>query len=101
MRARTAPATVTAKPGRRHTKPLAIVYQEGSGPVCAGLIDPRTNAMKIRSSSGPYSALGCWMDEGYNFGPLQMEDIPEWASARLPPGCNMLGVCRIAGFPLI
>ena len=99
MRARTAPAPVVAKPGRRHTKPLAIVYQEGSGPVCAGLIDPRTAAMKIRSASGIWSALGCWMDEGYSFGPLQT-DVPDWATARLPPGCRMLGVCRIAGFPL-
>lgn len=98
VRARSAPAPLPPRPGRKHTKPLALLYREGHR-VCAALVQPGSSHMPIKVSSGVYACLGVWMDAGYAFGPVR-EVVPDWARAKLSPECKAIGVCNITGFPL-
>lgn len=99
VRARTAPRPAPTRPGRRHTKPLAVLYQEGAKRVCAMLIEPTGTKTLIEQGRGIHSALGLFMDLGYSFGSVR-DDIPEWALVRIPKGCKPIGCANITSFPL-
>jgi len=63
------------------------------------LIQPDSDTARIEQGSGVHSALGFFMDKGYAFGSVR-ENVPEWAKARVPKGCRVMGCANITRFPL-
>lgn len=101
VRAKTATRETPTRTGRRHTKPLVILYREGRSTVCAIIMQPDSTKERVRAATGVYSALGLLMDDGYKFGTVRnWVGIPPWALARVPTGCKTIGYATITGFPL-
>jgi len=63
------------------------------------LIQPDSDKVLIEQSRGIHSALGLFRDLGYSFGSVR-DDVPEWALARLPRNCTVIGCANITSFPL-
>lgn len=100
VRARDAAPKRKPKPGRQPTHPLVVLYQEGAHTVCAMLVHPARNDSKIESARGKYAALGALQDQGYGFGRVR-EDVPDWAVARVPQHCTVLGCAQITSVPFV
>lgn len=86
------------KPGRQPTQPLVVLYREGAETVCAMLAHPKRLETKIATGTGPHAALGVLLDEGYGFGAIR-KDVPDWAKARVPDACPLIGCASITAAP--
>lgn len=100
VRARDAAPKRTPKPGRQPQRPIVVLYQEGAHTVCAMLVHPNRPDSKIESARGKYAALGALQDLGYGFGRVR-EDVPDWAAARVPQHCTVLGCAQITSVPFV
>lgn len=97
------PETATAEAEKRTrgatpTMPVGALWREAGGKVVAAVIHP--NGTEYRETGkGIGSAKGAIEDSGFLFGDLHM-DGPEWISARIPAGVELLGYAKIKSFPL-
>lgn len=98
VRARAAGGPRKPKPGRQPTQPLAVLYREGKETVCAMLVHPSRPDTRIETAKGPHAALGALIDLGYGFGSIR-ESVPEWAAARVPHQCVLIGCASITSVP--
>lgn len=98
VRARATGGPAKPKPGRQPTQPLAVLYREGAATVCAMLVHPKRTETRIETASGPYAALGALQDAGYGFGSIR-EEVPDWAQARVPDQCVLIGCASITSAP--
>lgn len=98
VRARIAAPEAPPKPGRHPEKPLCVLYEEGAHTVCAMLVHPSRPDTRIESARGKHAAMGVLMDDGYRFSTIRI-DVPEWAAARVPGHCTILGFAGITSAP--
>ena len=75
-----------------------MLYREGKETVCAMLVHPERPDTRIETAKGPNAALGAFIDAGYGFGRIR-NNVPDWAAARVPDQCVLIGCATITGVP--
>jgi hypothetical protein len=81
------------------TMPACMVYKAPDGRVVVSIHHPVDKTSISESAKGIGSAKGAMEDEGFILGTLSASG-PEWLSALVPAGAELLGFCSIKGFPL-
>ena len=80
-------------------KPLCVLYSNGES-VTAALVSPTNDNIREETSSGPFAALGLLKDQGFDFGELFEDDIPDWVTGKVPKKVKIIGAANITGFPI-
>jgi hypothetical protein len=85
---------------RSYKRAVVVLYMLNDEYVAA-IAHPNKNVpdeVKKISKIGINTAVGMWMDRGYNF-TGESTDIPDFAVEKIPKGATAIGVRAITGVP--